>query len=137
MTLVGWLAAMCESATRSTGTWSSTSGPARETLGSFDPLHLLLQIGHKVRAERFSKLIVAAGGEAVYRLDKSDLDELAEQYSLVRSVWAFNHWPERLRKPTGERVFESWSGGMLGVLKGQMEDINEALKTWLGKAKPA
>jgi hypothetical protein len=28
----------------------------------------------------------------------------------------------------------SWSGGILGVMKGQMADMNEALKTWLGTA---
>jgi hypothetical protein len=101
-----------------------------------DPLHLLLQFGRKIRNESFSHILLAAGGTEVYRLNKSDLDELTDQYELGGRIWAFNHWPERLRKPTGERAFESWSGGLLGVMNGQIEDINMALKTWLGKAMP-
>jgi hypothetical protein len=99
-----------------------------------DPLHLVLQFAYKVEDERFGHLAISSSGEQVYRLEKSDLHELAKQYELGGRIWAFNHWPERLRKPTGERAFESWSGGILGVVKGQMEDMNEALKTWLGKA---
>lgn len=99
-----------------------------------DPLHLLMQFGHKIRDSSIAHLSIASGGEEIYRLPKSDLDELAKQYDLGARIWAFDHWPERLRKPTGERAFESWSGGFLGVAKAQMEDLNEALRTWLGKA---
>jgi hypothetical protein len=36
-------------------------------------------------------------------------------------------------KPTGEQAFGSWSGGLLGVLKQQSEDLGTGLKTWLLK----
>lgn len=99
-----------------------------------DPLHLLMQFGYKIKDTPIAYLSIASGGEEVYRLEKSDLDELARQYELGARIWAFDHWPERLKKPTGERAFESWSGGLLGVMKGQMEDLNEALRAWIGKA---
>ncbi len=99
-----------------------------------DPLHLLMQFGYKIKDTRIDHLSIAAGGEEVFRLEKSDLDELAGQYELGARIWAFDHWPERLRKPTGERAYESWSGGFLGVMKAQAEDINEALRAWLEKA---
>ncbi len=99
-----------------------------------DSLHLLMQFGSKIKDESFTHLSVASGGEEVYRLEKSDLDELAHQYELGARIWAFDHWPERLRKPTGERAYESWSGGFLGVMKAQAEDLNEALRAWLDKA---
>jgi hypothetical protein len=98
-----------------------------------DPLHLLLQFGYKVRDDRFGHLAISAGGQEVYRLAKSDVDELAREYELGGRIWAFNQWPERLRKPTGERAFGTWSGGLLGVIKGQIEDMTEAIKTWLSK----
>ncbi len=99
-----------------------------------DPLHLLMQFGYTIKDTSIDHLSIAAGGEEVYRLEKSDLDELARQYELEARIWAFDHWPERLRKPDGERAFESWSGGVLGVMQGQMEDLKEALKTWLDKS---
>jgi hypothetical protein len=99
-----------------------------------DPLHLLMQFGFKIKDEGFSHLLLASAGEEVYRLEKSDLDELARQYDLGARIWAFDHWSERLRKPTGERAFGSWSGGVLGVTLGQTKDLSEALKAWIGKA---
>lgn len=99
-----------------------------------DPLHLLMQFGAKIKDTPIAHLSIASGGEEVYRLEKSDLDELARQYELGGRIWAFDHWPERLRTPSGERAFESWSGGFLGVMKAQAEDLNEALRVWIGKA---
>jgi hypothetical protein len=100
-----------------------------------DSLHLLMQFGYRIKDYSIDYLSIAGSGEEVYRLDKSDLDELSRQYELGARIWAFDHWPERLRKPNGERAFSTWSGGFLGVAKAQMEDINEALKAWLGKVK--
>ena len=99
-----------------------------------DSLHLLLQFGHKIKDEGFTHLSIASAGEEVYRLEEADLNELAYQYELGARIWAFDNWPERLRKPTGERAFGSWTGGSIGVAMRRMEDLNEALKTWLGKA---
>lgn len=99
-----------------------------------DPLHLLLQFGYILRDTEIDHLAIASGGEEVYRLPKPDLDELARQYELGARIWAFNHWPERLREPTGERAFGTWTGGFIGVLAGQAKDLNEALRTWLSGA---
>ena len=98
-----------------------------------DPLHLLLQFGYKIRDERIDYLSLGSRGEEKYRLPKSDLDELSKQYELGARIWAFEHWAERLRKPTGEHAFDSWSGGFLGVMKQQTEDMGTGLKTWLFK----
>lgn len=99
-----------------------------------DPLHLLMQFGHTIKDSSIDHLSIASGGKEVYRLEKSDLDELAREYDSGARIWAFSHWPERLRTPSGERAFESWSGGFLGVMEGQMNDLNEGLSTWLGNA---
>lgn len=90
-----------------------------------DALHLLLQFGDKIKDEKIEYLSISSGGMEVYRLPKSDLDELAKQYRLGAELWALNHWPERLRKPTGERAFEEWSGGVLAVLQAQLDDIGK------------
>ena len=45
-----------------------------------DPLHLLMQFGSKIKDKSIDYLSIASGGEEVYRLPKSDLDELARQY---------------------------------------------------------
>lgn len=93
-----------------------------------------MQFGYKIKDTGISYLSIAGAGQEVYRLPRTDLDELAREYELGSRIWAFDHWPERLRKPTGERAFDTWSGGFLGVMKEQAEDLNKALRTWLSKA---
>ena len=78
--------------------------------------------------------MIASAGEELYRLEKSDLDELARQYELGARGWAFDHWSERLQGPGGEKAFDSWSGGAVGEMIAQAKDRNEALEKWLGKA---
>ena len=39
-------------------------------------------------------------------------------------------FPENVYRPDGARAFDSWTGGVLGVLGKQMEDFNEFHKQW-------
>lgn len=96
-----------------------------------DVLHLFLQFGSKIADTGASRITIAAGGREVFWIQKRDLDELSEQYRLGARLWAFNHWPERLRRPNGERAYGGWSGGALGVMSGQLEDMADALREWV------
>jgi len=96
-----------------------------------DVLHLLLQFGGKIAHTGASRVAMAANGREVFWITMRDLDELSEQYRLGARIWAFNHWPERLWKPRGERAYESWSGGSLGVMTGQLRDVTDALRQWV------
>jgi len=98
-----------------------------------DILHLFLQFGSKIANTGASRVTIAAGGREVFWIQKTDLDELSEQYRLGARLRAFNHWPERLRKPSGERAYESWSGGSLGVMSGQLGDMTDALRKWVDR----
>jgi hypothetical protein len=42
-------------------------------------------------------------------------------------VWAF---PEHLKNPDGRITHPKWTGGLLGVIKEQIEDFNDFHKKW-------
>jgi hypothetical protein len=59
---------------------------------------------------------------------------LAESYANGGRPWAFNHLPESLRTMSGLRAYDQWSGGWLGVLQEQTEDLNDFLNEWLNSS---
>ena len=103
----------------------------RQESRAIDPLHLLLQLGARVSDITFRRVSLRSAGNEVYVLGARDFEELSSQYAQDARVWAFNNWPERLRTPDGQKHFETWTGGMIGVLAGQTKDLASALQTWL------
>ena len=97
-----------------------------------DPVHLFLQFARELDLTSVNRVILARNGREVFSIDASDLRPLADSYDGGGRVWAFNHLPERVRTRNGERAYSEWTGGWLGVLQKQSEDLNDFIKTWTG-----
>jgi hypothetical protein len=52
------------------------------------------------------------------------------EYEYQNPIYTMRIFPENLYLPNGNRAFSSWSGGLLGVTKKQMEDFTEFHKRW-------
>lgn len=96
-----------------------------------DIIHLVCQFGYEAKDLAYRTLILAAKGEEVYRMNKADLDPLAHEYKFGNPVYSIRKWPSNLRTSSGTRVFSEWEGGVLGVLKAEMEDVNKAVDRWI------
>lgn len=96
-----------------------------------DPVHLLMQFGDEIDLYSVEKVHLANNGKIIYYIDSVDFRPLVESYSNGGRIWSFNNLPSRVRTPIGIRVFEEWTGGLLGVLKAQTEDLGVLLETWL------
>ena len=97
-----------------------------------DPVHLLLQFCEKLDLHSVDRVILARNGRRVFYVLSADLKPLVESYANGGRVWAFNHLPESARTMSGQRAFEQWTGGWLGVLKEQTDDLNELIDDWEG-----
>lgn len=95
-----------------------------------DNAHLLLEFAGKLDRD-VRQLTLANNGTKLWYLNSSDFRELAEQYRLDARIWAFSHLPERLRHMNGLRAYDAWTGGWLGVMKEQTEDLSDMLETWV------
>lgn len=73
-------------------------------------------------------------GLTVFRLKGEDFLQLGREFEAGQNpLFLLRTLPEKLFLPNGDRAFESWSGGLLGVLGKQMEDLNSATATWATK----
>ncbi len=107
----------------------------RVTAGSvrrIDPVHLLMEFGHRVDQPSTKRLVLARNGRNLYFLQSSDLSELCDEYTNGNKIWTFNHLAERLRRMSGENAFATWEGGWLGVLEKQQKDLNAFITAWTG-----
>lgn len=50
--------------------------------------------------------------------------------SFPNPVYTIRTLPEKLRRPDGSRAFSVWTGGMIGVLGAQMDDVNNFAGQW-------
>lgn len=97
-----------------------------------DPVHLLLQFAAKLDLTSVRRVVLARSKRHVFYIDASDLQRLADSYDGGGRVWAFNHLPESARTMSGSRAYGEWTGGLLGVLQKQMEDLDDLIRTWTG-----
>ncbi|MNU11538.1 hypothetical protein D3C72_2594780 [compost metagenome] len=45
-------------------------------------------------------------------------------------MYTIRTFPQNVWKLDGTAAYETWTGGMLGVLSKQMEDVNQFAKDW-------
>lgn len=82
---------------------------------------------------RFGSVTLARQGRAVFRLSGDDFHEIGRAYDLGENpVYMIRTLPEKLLLPDGAPAYGTWTGGVLGVLSAQMEDVNDAAQTWAG-----
>jgi len=97
-----------------------------------DPVHLLMQFAGKLNLNLIDRIVLARNGKEVFYVSGSDLSKPADSYEGGGRVWAFNNLPERVRTMSGSQPYGEWTGGFLGVLKEQSEDVNEFIEEWTG-----
>ena len=106
---------------------SSSAGVRR-----IDPVHLLMQFAGKLDLYSVHRIVLARNGHRRFYISGTDLRPLADSYAGGGVLWAFNNLPANVRRMDGTRAFDEWTGGWLGVLKEQTEDVNEFIGEWIG-----
>ena len=107
------------------------------TARRIDPVHLLMQFCDEIDLYSVRRIIIARNGTQKFYISGSDMRPLAESYANGGRPWAFNHLPENLRTMSGLRAYDQWTGGWLGVLQKQTEDLNDFLAAWLNNSLSA
>jgi len=97
-----------------------------------DPVHHLFEFASRIDLGSLDHVLLARDGTAIFAVASSDMSELAGSYSAGGEPWAFNHLPERSKTLDGRAAFSTWTGGFLGVLAKQAEDLNNFIRDWTG-----
>lgn len=113
-----------------------------QVTGEMSPAGLfrgLFQIAERAAEDghRYDRIVLARSREPVFVMKGEDFYTLGEERSLGQNpVYQVRTLPEKLYRPDGEGAFGQWTGGVLGVLKEQMEDVNEAARAWVQGETP-
>ena len=78
----------------------------------------------------FREIRLAYKGNTKFILDGNDFSEIGRENSWQNPVYTIRSFPEKLRTPDGRRAYSSVSGGWLGVLNVQMNNVNKIARDW-------
>lgn len=105
---------------RSVGPESSIAG----TIGG------LIRFAENLSDREFDEVVLAWNGDARFIMDGKDFREIGRTASYENPAYTVRTLPEKLRRPDGSRAFSVWTGGLIGVLGAQMEDVNDFADQW-------
>ena len=110
------------------------------TLGEAAPIDLtrgLFQAAEALKDREFGRVILARQGRPVFMMEGPAFQELGQAYAGGENpVYLLRTLPEQLYRTDGQPAFGTWSGGWLGVLGKQMEDLNAMAEAWVSGEAP-
>lgn len=84
------------------------------------------------RGKQFEKVVLARNGKAVFIIPGDNFHKLGEDYgSGENSLYLLRTLPEQLLEPDGSNAYGTWTGGVFGIFRQQMEDVNDAARHWM------
>jgi hypothetical protein len=95
-----------------------------------DVLRCLLQFAEAMKSNDFSTVVLAYKGNARFILKGDYFKELGVEFSYQNPVYTLRTMPEHVYNMDGSPAFGTWTGGLLGVIGHQMEDLNAFGRKW-------
>jgi hypothetical protein len=104
----------------------SISGSNSET----DVIGSLLQFAQALQNRNFDKVVLSYKGEPRFMLDGDYFKQLGEEYGSQNVIYTLRTLPEHVLHLDGTQAFGTWTGGWLGVVGHQMDDLNSFGRQW-------
>lgn len=95
-----------------------------------DVMRALLQSAEAHKSTDFDRVVLAYRGSSKFVLDGAYYRKLGQEYESQNPVYTLRTFPENVHKLDGTVAFGTWTGGLLGVVTKQMEDLSRFSKEW-------
>lgn len=96
-----------------------------------DILRSLFQLAEKLKDRDFDKVILASSGNYKFYIDGEHFKKIGEEHEYQNPVYTLRTLPENIYTLDGKQAYPNWTGGLLGVMGKQMEDLSEFGKKWV------
>lgn len=96
-----------------------------------DVSRILLQYAERLEGRKFNSVLLAQKGKPIFLLKGDYFKQLGEEYGVQNVIYTLRTMPENVYELDGSPAFSSWSGGWLGVVGQQFEDLNDFHRRWL------
>lgn len=95
-----------------------------------DVFRVFLQYASKLKDKSFNTVILQSKGKTKFLLKGDYFKKLGNEYGVQNPVYTMRTFTEYVYTPDGKRAFGTWTGGILGVLKEQLEDFADFHRKW-------
>lgn len=102
-----------------------------EKMAMTDVLRAFFQSASVLAEKEFEAVVLARRGEARFMLQGHHFQKIGQSFESGNPVYMVRTLPERIQELDGTPAFQTWSGGMLGVLSNQLEDVSALRDRWL------
>lgn len=95
-----------------------------------DVFRVLLQTAQALQDESFDEVILAYQGDPRFILPGDDFQVMGAEFETQNPVYTIRTFPEKLIRPSGEAAFPTRSGGLIYLMRAQMEDFSAFNEEW-------
>ena len=95
-----------------------------------DIFRVLLEFAAVQKNQDYEVVKIAFRGKTKFLLMGSYFKTLGAEHGSQNPIYTIRTFSEHLYKPDGTAAFQTWTGGLLGVLAKQMEDFSDFSKQW-------
>lgn len=96
-----------------------------------DIFRVFLQYAEAKKSDTFDYIVLSYRRKEKFKITGKYFKQLGSEYSTQNPIYTTRTFPENLLKMDGTKAYGTWTGGILGVLKEQMEDFNDFIKKWI------
>lgn len=90
----------------------------------------LFMIAERFAEREFDRVILAYKGQERFQLPGAYFQRIGEEYSWQNPVVLIRELPQNVYFTDGSRVFNVWTGGVLGVMSSQLADHQTLHELW-------
>lgn len=98
-----------------------------------DIIRALFVIAEGLKHKTFNTIELAYNGKTKFILKGDYFKKLGSEYETQNPMYSLRTLPENLYLPNGEQAYGQWTGGILGVLGKQMEDVKDFVEKWISE----
>jgi len=95
-----------------------------------DVLRVLFQTAEGLKDAKFERVVLAYRGSAKLMMNGTYFRKVGQEFKSQNPIYTMRTLPENIHKLDGSAAYGTWTGGLLGVLGKQMEDLGKFSEDW-------
>lgn len=104
-----------------------------DSAAPLDVIRTLLHAASGLKERKFDRVVLAYQGTPKLFLRGDYFQTLGQEYGQQNPVYTLRTLPENVYRLDGTPAYGTWTGGILGVLGKQMEDLGKLSQDWFLK----
>lgn len=95
-----------------------------------DVMRALFQAAESLQASSFNEVILAYKGTPKFKISGDYFKKMGDEYSWQNPIYLTRSFAENTLTLQDKRAFSTWTGGALGVIARQMDDLKKLHHQW-------